>query len=387
MTAMAPIVVIGTGMAGITVVRELRKLDTQTPVVMLSADDGAFYSKPNLSNAFAGGKSPAQLVASPREALAAQMKCDIRPHVTVQKIDVARRVVEVDGDELAWSQLVLAVGAQPIRLPIEGSAAESILSVNNLDDYALFRSVLMESKVPVRRVALLGAGLIGCEFANDLCGAGYHVDVFDLAPQALGRLLPTGAAIFFRKRLETAGVRFHFGSSMVRAEKSETGIVLTNREGDRLETDLVLSAVGLRPETSLAAAAGLRVNRGIAVNRQLRASVGDVFAVGDCAEVEGLNLPYVMPIMQQARALAKTLTDSPTDVSYPAMPVVVKTPACPTVVCPPPAGVAGAWHEDVLDDGVRALFEDTSGALRGFALLGSMVAEKSALATRLPALL
>ena len=383
---MAPIIVIGSGLAGITVVRELRKLDAQTPVIMLTSDDGAFYSKPNLSNAFAAGKSAAQLVASPRETLAAQLKCDIQSHQIVQSIDLARGVVETSSGQQAYSQLVLAVGAQPIRLPIEGSAAEQILSVNNLADYARFRTALEGGATPFRRVTLLGAGLIGCEFANDLRSACYEVDVVDLAPQPLGRLLPPQAAAYFRRRLEAGGVRFHLGTSVVRVDRAGNGLTLLDREGGTWVTDIVLSAVGLRPETALASAAGLEVNRGIMVNRQLSASEPNVFAVGDCAEVDGLNLPYVMPIMQQARALAKTLSGTPTDVVYPAMPVAVKTPACPTVVCPPPMGLDGRWSENETADGVRALFEDAQGVLRGFALIGSAVAEKSALVTRLPAM-
>jgi rubredoxin-NAD+ reductase len=233
---------------------------------------------------------------------------------------------------------------------------------------------------------LLGAGLIGCEFANDLRSACYEVDVVDLAPQPLGRLLPPQAAAYFRRRLEAGGVRFHLGTSVVRVDRAENGLTLLDREGGTWVTDIVLSAVGLRPETALASAAGLEVNRGIMVNRQLSASEPNVFAVGDCAEVDGLNLPYVMPIMQQARALAKTLSGTPTDVVYPAMPVAVKTPACPTVVCPPPMGLDGRWSENETADGVRALFEDAQGVLRGFALIGSAVTEKSALATRLPAM-
>jgi len=97
-------------------------------------------------------------------------------------------------------------------------------------------------------------------------------------------------------------------------------------------------------------------------------------------------LPFVLPIMQQARALAKTLTGTPTSVSYPAMPVVVKTPACPTVVCPPPAGAAGAWREEVLQaTGVRAVFEDAEGNPLGFTLAGDSVKDKQALAAQMPA--
>lgn len=376
----APIVVLGCGLAGTAVVRELRKLDRELPVVLVTADDGDFYSKPNLSNALAQKRAPAQLVATAREALATQLNIDIRHRTRVLGIDAAAHRMQTDGGDIVYRQLVLAIGAQPIRLPIEGDGAADVLSVNHLADYAVFRERLDGR----RRVALLGAGLIGCEFANDLAGAGYEVDVFDLAPQPLGRLLPAETAAFFRRGLEAAGVRFHFGGSVGRIEKTHS-YALIDAAGSRTEADLVMSAVGLRPETALAAAAGLKVNRGIVVDANLASSAVDIFAVGDCAEVRGLVLPFVMPIMQQARALAKTLAGTATPVAYPAMPVVVKTPACPTVVCPPPAGLAGTWRETQDAAGARAVFEDAAGQPLGFALLGGAMAEKPTLAAVMPA--
>jgi len=377
----APIVILGSGLAGTAVARELRKLDREVPVVLVTADDGDFYSKPNLSNALAQQRAPAQLVTTPRAALATQLNLDIRPHTRVLAIDAAARRLRTDAGDIEYRKLVLAVGAQPIRLPIAGDGAAEILSVNHLADYAVFRERLAGRG----RVALLGAGLIGCEFANDLAAAGYAVDVFDLAPQPLGRLLPPGAAGFFRRGLEAVGVRFHFGGSVARVDKVGNGYALIDGAGARLETDLVMSAVGLRPEIALASAAGLTVNRGIVVDALLATSDADIFAVGDCAEVESLVLPFVMPIMQQARALAKTLAGSPTPVAYPAMPVVVKTPACPTVVCPPPAGLAGAWRETADAAGVSAVFEDAAGRLLGFALVGAATAQKQALTPQMPA--
>ena len=102
-------------------------------------------------------------------------------------------------------------------------------------------------------------------------------------------------------------------------------------------------------------------------------------------EVSGLNLPFILPIMAQARTLAKTLSGTPSELHYAAMPVVVKTPACPTVVCPPPQGSAGAWQEQVSAEGVRALFVGNDGKTLGFALLGSATAERQALAAQMPA--
>jgi len=153
-----------------------------------------------------------------------------------------------------------------------------------------------------------------------------------------------------------------------------------------LETDAVLSAIGLRPRIDLARRAGLTVNRGIVTDRFLGTSAADVYALGDCAEVEGQVLPFVAPIMHAARALACTLTGTPTAVVYPAMPVVVKTPAMPVVVAPP-ASAEGAWELEIAEDGVDARFVNSAGALAGFALVGTSTNRKQALARQLPPML
>jgi len=380
---MHPILIIGTGLAGYSVAREFRKLDTGSPLQILSGDDGSFYSKPVLSNALAQKKSPEQIALNSAADMARQLHATINPHAQVTALDVAAHVVTADGEAFPYSRLVLAVGAEPIRLALAGDAAADVLSVNNLADYARFRAALDDR----RRVAILGAGLIGCEFSNDLRSIGVEVDVIDLAPQPLGRLLPAQAGQYFRTALEQAGVRFHLGTSAQQVTRAPSGVCVTLATGAVLEADVVLSAIGLRPQVALAQTAGIRMNRGIVTDVFLQTSATDVYALGDCAEVAGHNLPFVMPIMQAARALAKTLSGTATAVHYPVMPVVVKTPACPTVVAPPPPGVAGTWEEAVTTDGVRALYHDAEGRLRGFALLGAATRDKQTLVKDIPPLL
>jgi rubredoxin-NAD+ reductase len=145
----------------------------------------------------------------------------------------------------------------------------------------------------------------------------------------------------------------------------------------------VLSAIGLKPRTQLAQAAGIPVGRGIQTNGLLETGAANVYAMGDCAEVDGLNLPYVQPLMVQARALAATLTGTPTPVVYAPMPVMVKTPAHPVAVLPPRIGAAGSWKVDCFDGGVCALHLDTSGRMQGFALTGSETSRRNALAKEL----
>ncbi len=372
---MAPIVIIGSGLAGYTLARELRKLDRDTPLALVTADDGSFYSKPMLSNALAAGKGAGGLALKTAAAMAAELNATLHAGTEVQAIDLVGRCLLSAAGGIAWSKLVFATGADPIRLPLAGEGAAAVLSVNDLGDYARFRAAIERGK----RVAILGAGLIGCEFANDLVLAGHAVNVADIAAQALGRLLPPEAAAGLRDALAAAGVRWHLGKKAVAVDRSGTALVLRFEDGTHIETDVVLSAVGLAPRTALARAAGIEIKRGIVVDRFLRSSDADVYALGDCAEVEGQVLPFVMPIMHAARALASTLCGNEQAVIYPPMPVVVKTPALPTVVCPPAPGVAGAWQVEVEVGGMLARYVDAAGKLIGFALTGAAAAHKNRL--------
>ncbi|WP_396956360.1 NAD(P)/FAD-dependent oxidoreductase [Nitrosomonas sp.] len=378
------VVVVGSGLAGYTVVRELRKLDAAVPITLLSADHGSFYSKPMLSNALAMGKTPDSILSAGTMQMSGQLDIAVRPYTSVNAIDVAAGSVSFEeGRQLTYDRLVLALGADPIRLPIPGEGVDEILSVNNLDDYRKFRETL-EGK---HHIAILGAGLIGCEFANDLAAKGYQVSVFDLSPQPLGRLLPPEAGKFFRDKLTAAGVNFLLGTTVERISKENGYYQLLYEGGKVIQVDMVLSAIGLRPRTSLAAAAGIQVNRGITVNRYLQTNIQNIYALGDCAEVEGKVLPFILPIAHAGRALAATIAGNPTLLHYPAMPVMVKTPACPTVVSPPDPAIQGAWEIIAVENGMKALYHDEAGNLHGFALLGTATAERNTLVSRLPSVL
>ena len=379
----APVVIVGSGLAGYGVARELRKLDAGRELVIISRDDARAYSKPMLSNALASGKTPAQLGSADAAAMAEQLRARILANTEVHAIEVDRRRVELNGGEsLPYAKLVLALGADPIALPLAGNAAHEVQRVNDLVSYSRFRETIEGA----RRVVLLGAGLIGCEFANDLATAGYAVDVVDLAPHPLGRMLPAPAAERVREALARLGVRWHLGTTVAEVSRAAGDLQITLANGTTLHADTVLSAIGLRPRVDLARQAGLAVNRGIVTDRYLATSAPDVYALGDCAEVDGHVLPYVAPIMHAARALARTLAGTPTPVAYPPMPVSVKTPAMPVVVAPP-AVPGGEWRLEPAADGLEARFVDDAGALVGFALIGSATAKRQTLAKQLPPLL
>ena len=377
---MDKIVIIGTGLSGYTLARELRKRDPQVVIQMITSDNGDSYSKPMLSNALSKDKTAETLVMASAEKMAKDLNADIWTNTTVQRIDTENQHCQTSRGPVEYSQLVLAHGASPIRIPFEGDAADQILSVNSLEDYGVFRQALEKGK----RVVIIGAGLIGCEFANDLTHVSSQIDVVDLAPQALGRLLPAQAAIELQNRLQAGGVHWHLDNAVSSVNSSGTSLIVGLKDGSQIETDLVLSAIGLRANIKLANEAGITTERGIKVDRFLKTSHDNIHALGDCAQVEDLHLPFVMPLMNSARALAASLSGERTAVKYPAMPVVVKTPIYPVVVCPPPRPGNGEWHEEIEEAGIRARFKDDNGKVTGFALTDGLVKERMAMSKEIP---
>jgi len=377
---MHPIVIIGSGMAGYTVAREFRKLSPEHELVMICADDAANYAKPTLSNAFAGNKAPEQIALGDATKMATQLNLRIEADTWVKEIHAEHHeiILEKNGTTTTqpYSKLVLAMGANPIRLAIAGDGSEDIHVVNSLIDYRNFREKLATRKD--KRVVILGAGLIGCEFANDLLHSQYDVTVIDLAAQPLGRLLPAHVAQAFQTNLELAGIKFALSTTVEKVVKINDGddYAVTLANGQTLVADIVLSAIGLQPNLALAKAADIQTGRGILTNGFLETNQSDIYAVGDCAEVNGTLLPYVMPIMQQARALAKTLSGQTTAVHYPAMPVAVKTPAAPLTVLPAPIDVEVTWQTEEFEDGMLAKATDSQDTLRGFVLLGATASKQ-----------
>lgn len=368
------IVILGTGLAGYGTARELRRAGYAGNLTLVTADDGASYSKPMLSNALAQGRTAESLLQMRADQMEVQLRATVLAGVTVAKLDrLARTVTLTSGQLLPYSQIVLAVGADPIRLAIQGSAAARVLSVNNRMEYAVFRQAL-QSEGPV---VVLGGGLIGCEFANDLAVSGREVHVVDPSPWPLGRLVPQQVGAALQLALAEKGASWHLGQTAVRIEASLGSAVQVHLSGGEvLQAAVVLSAVGLQPRTQLARAAGLAVGRGIQVDALLQASTPGVYALGDCAEIEGAVRPFVQPLLASAKALARTLVGQPTPVVFQVMPVVVKTPSLPLVVAPPVPGLAGAWKIEGEGRDLLAWFIDEEGQKRGFAAAGTVAARR-----------
>ncbi|HET7313143.1 NAD(P)/FAD-dependent oxidoreductase, partial [Salinisphaera sp.] len=373
---MDPIIIIGTGLAGYSVAREFRKHDTETPVLLITRDDGASYYKPDISEARAKGRTPDDLVQKTADEMAEMLNVTVRTHEQVEAIDREAHQVRLASDTLTYSRLVLAWGAAPIVLNLAGDAADRVHKINNLMDYRVFRDNLVDGA----RVAILGAGLIGCEFANDLITAGYKVSVADPAGWPLAQLMPQQPGEAVKAALAHEGVDWHLGHAATAVHNGGDGryqIILD--DNSHINADIILSAVGLKAGTDLAEAAGLEVDRGVVVDRTLVTSDPDIYALGDCAEVDGHWRPYVGPLMQCARTLGKTLAagedEEPGAVKYPTLPIFIKTHVCP-VIAYPPVEKHGEWIIEGRGAALEGRFVDGDDNMRGFVLTGEATGKR-----------
>jgi rubredoxin-NAD+ reductase len=367
------IVVIGSGLAGYGVLRELRKLAPDADLTLITADDGHFYSKPALSTAFTKGKTVETLITMPAEKMASQLRLNLKARCRVHTIDCAARTLDTDYGVIAYDQLVLALGADPIRPSIGGDAANRAMAINSLDDYAAF----IQTVPAGGRVLIIGAGLVGSEFANDLASNGFSPVVIDRLPYPLAQLLPAPVGRAVQDALASIGVAWRLGRLVERLDHDAAGIVATLDDDTTISGDAILSAVGLRPHVSLAERAGLVVGRGIKVNACGQTSDEHIFAIGDCAEYEVGPAAFVTPIMAAARAIAPSVLGTITPIRFPALSVQVKTSACPLVLLPVRPGVAGDWIMQAQDErGLKYLFVDSHGTVQGYALTGDFCAER-----------
>ena len=392
---MKPIIIIGAGMAGYTVAREFRKLDKTSALIVITGDSGGSYAKPMLSNAIAQRKQAAQLVNQSATQMAEQLNATILPRTSVDSIDSAAKTVTTSAGTFDYEKLVLAVGAQAIRLTIAGDAAQDVLSVNHVDDYAIFRDKISTPEgQPAAHVTILGAGLIGCEFADDLAGGGHPVTLIDPSLLPLAALAAPALSTGLKSALENRGVKLELGTTAASIDHDGVRLKVTLANGTSFHTDLVLSAVGLRPDLRLAQAAQLTCARGIVIDTFGRTSATDVFALGDCAEYTlpdnggSQPMPYIAPLMSAARAIARTITGEPTAIDLKPAPVIVKTPSFPLALLPPPMNAAktGSWHAQ--EDGTKIIcrYYDELGLMCGFGVAPQDAASRQLLIAELGSL-
>lgn len=373
---MNPIIIIGSGLAGYGLLRELKNRQCPSPIVLITADSGESYYKPNLSTVQTQKKRALNLVMANATKMAQDHHAEIITHTRVVGLDTANHHLTLDnGQTRPYHRLILATGASPNRLNAPGDGTKDVLSINNLADYVVFEQKLETAQ----RVAIIGPGLIGIEFANDLLNTNRLVTVIGPNPWPISTLIPQPVGEALQQAMTAKGATWHLESTTSAIDKQASGFRIALENGSTVEADLVLSAVGIRADLQLATQSGLKTNRGIVTDAFLQTSTPDVYAIGDCAEVVGQNLPFVQPLLIGTRALATTLTGQPQTVHYPPMPISIKTSLYPIVTLPPQTK-EGHWvFTGSPHTGLLGRFLSESGKLAGFVLCGDQTSEKNKL--------
>lgn len=270
------IVIIGGGAAGFAAAEMLRRHDYRGSIVMLSNDDAAPVDRPNLSKDYLAGSAPEEWVPLRPDDFYADSKIDLRLKSEATSIDTrARNVVLADGTAVPYDRLLLATGAEPVRLPIPGADQPHVRMLRSLDDS---RAVIKLAE-GVRRAVVIGASFIGLEAAASLRARNIEVHVVGLEARPMERVLGPDMGDFIRSLHEEHGVIFHLGDTVTAID----GKRATLKSGGVLEADLVVVGVGVRPRLALAEKSGLAIDRGVTVNAYLETSAPGVFAAGDIA--------------------------------------------------------------------------------------------------------
>jgi len=367
------IVIVGAGIAGWSAAEAIRRRDPERPVLLISACSGMVYPKPALSLAISQGRDADDLVDKDAGSRATELNIEVRPDTKVLKIDTNRKRLTTAKGGIEYGKLILALGAHQRELAIDGDAAESIIRVNDLRSFKKLQQRLTEG---VKKISILGAGLIGSEFTDDLTKAGYQVTVIDPGSYPLAGLIPDLMAYEFQQRLSNKGVNWIFGATLKSLDKDTTGLKATLSDGVVFSTDLVISAAGLVTNTALANKSKLKVDVGIVVDNDMRTSDANIYALGDCASVNGKLFAYIEPIRRQAEAIAADLMGEHQCFSAIPPMVKIKTQTMPMSVCRPvDANDTEAWK--MISSNQKGSYFEIADAskIAGFALSDSLASD------------
>lgn len=353
----AGVVIVGAGIAGWSVAEAVRALDADIPVTLVTACAGDAYHKPELSIALGRGLTRQRLVKETGREKAARLGIRLMPETFAVGLDAARRRLRTTQGTLPFTKLVLAHGAAPVLPAI--LPPHLCWRINSLDAWCALHAAL----TPASRVAIIGAGMVGCELADDLAQAGHAVTLLDRTALPLGALLPDAAARRLAARFASSGIAFTGGVEVRGLSRGEGGLVLETSAG-RVMADHVVSAIGLATETRLARTAGLAVANGIVVNpATLETSAPGIHALGDCISLAGAPCRFIEPIARQAQVIAHAVLGLPCAPYAHSAPVIrLKTRALPLVIEGDVSG-DGEWRV-VREDAGRLEMERWRGAVK-----------------------
>lgn len=372
------IVIIGSGFAARQLVKNIRKQDANVPLTLIAADSMDEYNKPDLSHVISQSQRADDLTRQTAGEFAEQFNLRLFPYTWVTDIDAAAHCVKAKDKQWHYDKLVLATGASAFVPLIEGH--ELMLTLNSQQEYKACETTLRDAQ----RVMIVGGGLIGTELAMDFCRAGKSVTLVDHAASILSALMPAEVSSRIQHRLTDMGVHQLLKSQLQSLTKTDTGIRATLDRNRSVEIDVVVAATGLRSETALARRAGAETHLGVKVDSYLQTTQPDIYALGDCAEINGQVLPFLQPIQISAMYLAKNLLGTSTPLKLPAMLVKVKTPELPLHLAGETQRQDLNWQITLETQGMVARGMDNDGQLRAFVVSEDRMKEAFALLKSLP---
>ena len=268
--------IVGGGAAGFAAAEMLRRVHFQGSIVMLSDDDAPPVDRPNLSKDYLAGNAEEDWVPLRPDSFYAENGIDLRLRTKVTGIDVPGRKVQLaDGSTVAYDRLLLATGAEPVRLTIPGADQPHVHTLRSLGDC----KAIIDNAKTARIAVVMGASFIGLEVAASLRARGLEVHVVAPDKRPMERVLGPQMGDFIRALHEEHGVVFHLEDMATAIDGKQVKL----KSGGTLEADLVVAGIGVRPRIALAEAAGLAIDRGVTVNAYLQTSEPTIFAAGDIA--------------------------------------------------------------------------------------------------------
>ncbi|OCH06784.1 NADH:flavorubredoxin oxidoreductase [Aliivibrio fischeri] len=364
-----PIVIIGSGFASYQLIKTIRRTNSYCPIHVFTNDSGDDYNKPDLSHVFSKQQSPEEVVTLSGGDFAEQYNVILHRHTLVESINPEQQSITANGEQYTYDKLVLATGSHTFVPPFHGDGCEDILTLNSLKEFSAIQQKILDAK----NILVIGGGLIGTELAMDLATAGKMVTLVEPNTHLLANMVPDFISLPLEKACKEKGVTVNLSDCVQAVNKQEQGYRVTTSNGHSYCVDCVISAAGLKPNTQLAIEANLTVNRGIVVDSNLQTSVNNIYALGDCAEIEGKVMAYLQPILLSANALAKTLLGTDTALALPNMMVKVKTPNYPIQLAGNTSTDIERWSVDIDTQGLCAKAYDVNNLLTGFVVTNERV--------------
>jgi nitrite reductase (NADH) large subunit len=300
------LVVVGNGMAGMRAVEELLELAPDLyDITVFGAEPHPNYNRILLSPVLAGEQTIQDIVLNPLDWYAAN---NIKLHVGKQVTQINRgkcEVIAADGTVETYDRLLLATGSNPFILPLPGKDLPGVISYRDIAD----TNAMIEAARHYKHAVVIGGGLLGLEAANGLKLRGMDVTVVHVMPWLMERQLDDVAGSLLQQSLQDRGITFMMQANTEALVAGESGRVaaVKFKDGQQIPADLVVMAVGIRPNTALAESAGLHVNRGIVVNDTMQTFDPKIYAVGECVSHRGVAYGLVAPLFEQAKVAANHL--------------------------------------------------------------------------------